>query len=42
MLLCYYHHTVVHNNGIEIRWKIGGGWAFTDRNGKSLERKVSW
>ena len=42
VLLCYYHHTVVHNNDIEIRWKIGGGWAFTDRHGKSLERKVSW
>jgi len=38
VLLCYYHHVVVHNTGIEIGWKIGGGWAFTDRHGSLILR----
>ncbi len=36
ILLCFHHHTYVHNNGIEIAWKSGGGWAFTNRHGKQI------
>ncbi|HEY8717635.1 MAG TPA: hypothetical protein VIM26_03455, partial [Pengzhenrongella sp.] len=38
ILLCFHHHTYVHNNGIEIVWKRGGGWAFTDRHGSLILR----
>ncbi|MGV8966367.1 MAG: DUF222 domain-containing protein [Cellulomonas sp.] len=33
VLLCWHHHEHVHDNGIEIAWKAGGGWQFTDRHG---------
>ncbi|MGV8966429.1 MAG: DUF222 domain-containing protein [Cellulomonas sp.] len=33
MLLCWHHHEHVHDHGIEIAWKAGGGWQFTDRHG---------
>ena len=32
------HHDYVHDNGIEITWKPGGGWQFTDRHGTILQR----
>ncbi|HEY8719039.1 HNH endonuclease signature motif containing protein [Pengzhenrongella sp.] len=38
VLLCWHHHTHVHNNGIEIAWKSGGGWVFTDRHGRTVLR----
>jgi len=28
----------VHDNGIEITWKPGGGWQFTDRHGAIVHR----
>ena len=36
VLLCWHHHDHVHDNGIEITWKPGGGWQFTDRHGTTL------
>ncbi|MGV8968609.1 MAG: DUF222 domain-containing protein, partial [Cellulomonas sp.] len=33
VLLCWHHHEYVHDHGIEIAWKPGGGWQFTDRHG---------
>lgn len=36
ILLCWHHHAHVHDNGIEIRWKTGGGWQFTHRHGGPL------
>jgi hypothetical protein len=38
VLLCFHHHTHVHNNGIEVTWKPGGGWQFTDRHGVVILR----
>ena len=38
VLLCTHHHTHVHNNDIEIAWKPGVGWVFTDRHGKEILR----
>ena len=32
------HHDYVRDNGIEITWKPGGGWQFTDRHGTILQR----
>lgn len=36
VLLCWHHHETVHNDGIEITWKPGGGREFTDRHGNVL------
>ncbi|RYV52654.1 HNH endonuclease signature motif containing protein, partial [Pengzhenrongella frigida] len=36
VLLCTHHHTVVHDNHIEIHWEPGHGWQFTDQNGQIL------
>ncbi|RYV52293.1 HNH endonuclease signature motif containing protein [Pengzhenrongella frigida] len=36
VLLCWHHHETVHDDGIEITWKPGGGWEFTDRHGNVL------
>lgn len=36
ILMCWYHHDYVHRVGIEIRWREGGGWVFTDRNGEMV------
>ena len=36
ILLCYHHHTVVHDLGIEIHWRPATGWQFTDRTGQPL------
>ena len=38
VLLCWHHHDYVHDNGIEITWKPGGGWQFTDHHGTTLHR----
>ena len=38
VLLCWHHHDYVHDNGIEITWKPGGGWQFTDHHGTTLQR----
>jgi len=38
VLLCWHHHDHVHDNGIEIIWKPGGGWQFTDHHGTTLHR----
>ena len=38
VLLCWHHHTHVHNNDIEVTWQPGIGWVFTDRNGKIILR----
>ena len=40
VLLCWHHHDYVHDNGIEITWKPGGGWQFTDRHGTTLHRRT--
>ena len=39
ILLCYHHHPTVHDNGIEIHWKPGHGWQFTNRHGQPLLRE---
>jgi len=36
ILLCWHHHTYIHDNGIGIAWKTGGGWQFTDPLGYPL------
>ena len=38
VLLCWHHHDYVHDNGIQITWKPGGGWQFTDHHGTTLHR----
>jgi len=36
VLLCWYHHHLVHLLGIEVARGPTGGWAFTDRGGRPL------
>ncbi|MGV8966464.1 MAG: DUF222 domain-containing protein [Cellulomonas sp.] len=36
VLLCWHHHEHVHDHGIQIAWKPGGGWQFTDRHGNLM------
>ena len=38
ILLCRHHHTHVHDTGIEITWKTGGGWDFTNRHGQPMKQ----
>ncbi|MGV8965197.1 MAG: DUF222 domain-containing protein [Cellulomonas sp.] len=38
VLLCWHHHEHVHDNGIEIAWKTGDGWQFTDRHGTVMQQ----
>ena len=38
ILLCWHHHTHVHNTGIEIQWTPGTGWQFTNRHGQPLRQ----
>ncbi|MGV8966132.1 MAG: DUF222 domain-containing protein [Cellulomonas sp.] len=38
VLLCWHHHEYVHDHGIEIAWKPGDGWQFTDRHGTVMAR----
>jgi len=38
VLVCWHHHDHVHDHGIEITWKPGGGWQFTDRHGNLINR----
>ena len=38
LLVCWHHRDYVHDNGIEITRKPGGGWQFTDRHDTTLHR----
>jgi hypothetical protein len=38
ILLCWHHHTRVHDTGTEITWKTPDGWHFTDRHGQPLKQ----
>ena len=38
VLVCWHHHDHLHDHGIEITWKPGGGWQFTDRHGTIINR----
>ena len=38
LLVCWHHRDYVHDNGIEITRKPGGGWQFTDHHDASLHR----
>ncbi|MFE7507124.1 DUF222 domain-containing protein [Promicromonospora sp. NPDC057488] len=36
-LLCYHHHDLVDTTHVAMRWREGvGGWAFTDRHGRTI------
>jgi len=35
-LLCWHHHEIVHDRGIEITHHPTGQWTFTDRHGQPL------
>jgi len=36
ILLCAYHHHLIHRRAITITWKATGGWAFTERDGRPI------
>ena len=38
VLLCWHHRDYVHDNGIQITWKPGGGWQFTNHHDTTLHR----
>ena len=36
ILLCAYHHHLIHRRAITITWRATGGWAFTERDGRPI------
>ncbi|WP_028048998.1 HNH endonuclease signature motif containing protein [Cellulomonas sp. URHD0024] len=36
VLICWYHHGLIHDRGIEVRRGPSGAWRFVDRRGREL------